>query len=201
MNFLAHSHLSGNNNDVLFGNFIADAVKGNGFTRYSKDVQTGIKLHRKIDTYTDKHPIFKQTLNRIRSDFGKYAGVAADIYYDHYLAKNWKTYHQIDLKQFAGQVYTILRNNYSILPDRTKRLLPFLVMQNWLVGYSNFHDLQLVFYGMDRRTGFKSGMSKAVKVLRKNYLEIGDDFAGFYPQLFEYAEKTLLELNNDSDQW
>ena len=162
MNFLAHAHLSGNNEDVLFGNFIADAVKGNSFTRYDKDVQTGIKLHRKIDAYTDKHPVFKQTLDRIRNDFGKYAGVAADIFYDHFLAKNWQAYHQIDLKQFADRIYTILKNNYSILPERTKRLLPFLVTQNWIVGYSSFHDLQLVFYGMDRRTGFKSGMSKAV---------------------------------------
>ena len=121
MNFLAHAHLSGNNEDILFGNFIADAVKGNGLSRFSTDIQTGIKLHRKIDTYTDKHPQFKQTLKRIRGDFGKYAGVAADIYYDHFLARSWENYHTSHLKQFAENVYSILKNNYALLPQRTKR--------------------------------------------------------------------------------
>lgn len=197
MNFLAHAHLSGENKDILFGNFIADAVKGNNLKKYGTDVQTGIRLHRKIDTYTDSHPIFKRTLSKIRNAFGKYAGVATDIYYDHFLAKNWHSYHDDQLEQFAEKVYSILKENYTILPDRTKRLLPFLVMQNWLVGYADLTALQLVFYGMDRRTGFKSGMRDAVEILKKYYVEIGMDFEQYYPQLIEYVRQTLPELNND----
>lgn len=196
MNFLAHAHLSGNNHDVLFGNFIADAVKGKGFENFERDIQTGIKLHRKIDSFTDSHLIFKETLSRIRSDFGKYSGIVVDIYYDHFLAKNWDDYHQIGLNQFADDVYKILNKNYDILPARTKRLLPFLVTQNWLVGYANLKDLQLVFYGMDRRTGLQSGMNRAVEVLNKNYVEIKADFEQYYPQLIAYSSKTLSELNN-----
>jgi len=30
MNFLAHTYLSGKNNEIMIGNFIADHVKGNG---------------------------------------------------------------------------------------------------------------------------------------------------------------------------
>lgn len=200
MNFLAHAHLSGNNQKILFGNFIADAVKGKAFERFEKDIQIGIKLHRKIDSYTDSHPVFKETLGRIRNDFGKYSGIAADIYYDHFLARNWSQYHDLELKQFAKMVYGILDNNYDILPARTKRLLPFLVTQNWLVGYASFIDLQLVFYGMDRRTGLKSGMSKAVKVLKQNYTEINADFDQYYPQLIQYSDETLIAFQNERDQ-
>ena len=194
MNFLAHAHLSGNNQDILFGNFIADAIKGKGFERFNIDIQLGIKLHRKIDSYTDRHPVFKETLDRIRNDFGKYSGIVVDIYYDHFLAKNWDQYHHTELAQFAKDVYYVLDQNYTVLPDRTKRLLPFLITQNWLVGYANLRDLQLVFYGMDRRTGLKSGMSNAVKVLKKNYIEINNDFDKYYPQLIEYSDATLVKL-------
>lgn len=198
MNFLAHAHLSGNNRDVLFGNFIADAVKGKDFERFNGNIQIGIKLHRQIDSFTDSHPVFKKTLGRIRENFGKYSGVAVDIYYDHFLAKNWPNYHHLELGEFADMVYSILTANYEILPTRTKRLLPFLVTQNWLVGYASLNDLQLVFYGMDRRTGLKSGMSRAVEVLQQNYPGIKTDFEVYYPQLVEFANETLVKLKREN---
>jgi len=197
MNFLAHAHLSGNNESVLFGNFIADAVKGKGFVNYNKDIQKGILLHRNIDSFTDNHVVFKKTLDRVRNNFGKYSGVAVDIYYDHFLAKSWDQYHDLDLKSFADHVYSILKKNYGLLPFRTKRLLPFLITQNWLYGYSNLSDLEMVFYGMDRRTGFKSGMTKAVKVLQQNYSEINKDFDEFYPQIIIYTSRLLSEFGGE----
>lgn len=199
MNFLAHSHLSGDNDDILFGNFVADAIKGSDFKQYTNDIQIGIKLHRKIDFYTDHHPLFKNTLAQIRDPFGKYAGIAADIYYDHFLAKSWESHHDASLKNFTNHVYAVLKKNYLILPERTKRLLPFLITQNWLVGYADFDDLQLVFYGMDRRTKFKSGMSNAVEVLKDNYTGIRKDFEAFYPQLFDFSKLTLSEMKNEID--
>lgn len=194
MNFLAHAHLSGKNQDILFGNFIADAIKGKGFERFEHDIQIGIKLHRKIDSYTDNHPVFKETLSRVRSEFGKYSGIVVDIYYDHFLAKNWKQYHHLELRYFAKDVYGILHQNYNILPERTKRLLPFLITQNWLVGYANMDSLKLVFYGMDRRTGLKSGMSNAVNILEQHYTTIENDFEEYYPQLIKFSSKTLADL-------
>jgi acyl carrier protein phosphodiesterase len=200
MNFLAHAHLSGKNEDILFGNFIADAVKGKAFNGFTKDVRNGIILHRKIDSFTDNHVVFRNTLERVRKDFGKYSGVAVDIYYDHFLAKNWNQYHDLGLKAFAAYVYSIVKRNYAILPSKTKRLLPFLITQNWLYGYSSLNSLELVFYGMDRRTGFKSGMSRAVKVLQQNYSNINDDFDEFYPQIIGYTNDLLSGLNKDKDQ-
>ncbi len=43
MNFLAHAHLSGDNDEILFGNFIADAIKGKQVEKYAKDIQSGIR--------------------------------------------------------------------------------------------------------------------------------------------------------------
>ena len=108
MNFLAHAHLSGNNDDLLFGNFIADAVKGNGLLKFPEDIQNGIRIHRKIDSFTDTHEIFRQSLDRVREHFGKFGGIVLDIYYDHFLAQNWKTYSDTKLPHFASHVYQVL---------------------------------------------------------------------------------------------
>lgn len=194
MNFLAHAHLSGNNNKILFGNFIADAVKGKQWEKYETEIQTGIQLHRQIDTYTDKHPIVKRSVNRIRDDYGRYSGVVMDIYYDHFLAKNWNLYHPTSLDSFSQHVYKILTKRFLILPDRTKKMLPFLIAQNWLKSYAKFSGLERVFQGMDRRTGLLSGMSNAVVGLEKNYEELKQDFTAFYPELQSFSKDALAEI-------
>jgi acyl carrier protein phosphodiesterase len=194
MNFLAHAHLSGSNKDVLLGNFIADAVKGKKWLEYRQDIQTGILLHRQIDTFTDNHKLFKQSVKRVRKDFGRYTGIVMDIFYDHFLARNWQNYHEDELAVFAAHVYGILTRNVFILPNRTKRLLPFLISQNWLTSYAEFEGLKQVFYGIDRRTGRISGMDKAVESLVRNYDELFTDFATFYPQLIDFSKESLDNL-------
>jgi len=61
MNYLAHVYLSGDNDLVTIGNFIADGIKGTQYKTYSKDIQIGILLHRHIDSYTDSHKTVRGT--------------------------------------------------------------------------------------------------------------------------------------------
>lgn len=152
MNFLAHALLSGENDDILIGNFIADAVKGQNGSKFREGIQKGIKLHREIDSYTDSHPVFLRSKERIRDEYGHYSGVVIDIYYDHFLAARWEEYSDKNLSEFALEVYNLMLTNYEILPPRSKRILPYMVIHNWLVGYSRFKDLQWVFNGMSRRS-------------------------------------------------
>ena len=188
MNFLAHAFLSGDDDNVLIGNFIADAVKGNNIDKFSEDIHKGILLHREIDKYTDHHPVFIQSRNRIEEEYGRYSGVVIDIYYDHFLAKNWEQYSNTDLSEFALKVYGLMLANYSILPPKSRRILPFMIIHNWLVGYSRFKDLQWVFNGMSRRSKkYNSGMEKAVESLKNDYENFGNDFQKFFPEMIEAA--------------
>ena len=95
MNFLAHAYLSFEDHEILIGNIIGDFVKGNNYKNLPTQVQNGIILHRKIDTFTDKHEYFKKSVFRINDDFGKYRFVIADLFYDHLLSKYWKKYHEV----------------------------------------------------------------------------------------------------------
>ena len=60
MNTLAHLHLSGDDPELILGNFIGDSVRGDEFSQLDERVQAGVMLHRKIDRFTDKHPVFRQ---------------------------------------------------------------------------------------------------------------------------------------------
>ncbi len=188
MNFLAHLYLSPDNEDILLGNFIADAVKGKKFDNYKQDVKNGIILHRKIDKYTDTHPVFKKSSKRLNGKYRKYSGVIVDIFYDHFLAANWHNYSDVKIEEFVSKAYGILIKNILILPKKSKRILPFMITQNWLVNYANFKGLQRVFNGMSRRTPFNSGMENAVNDLKKDYELYEKEFSEFFPEIIEYVK-------------
>ena len=189
MNFLAHIYLSGENEDTLLGNFIADMVKGRQIDNFHQGIVDGILLHRKIDTFTDTHPIVDQSKMRLRNKYRLYSGVVVDMFYDHYLAKNWNEFSRHSLTRFVKEAYNILLKNYFLLPVRGKNMLPYMVSSNWLVNYADLNRLQQHFEGMAMRTPFKSGMENAVEDLVLHYDEFENEFRTFWPDLVSYVEK------------
>jgi acyl carrier protein phosphodiesterase len=198
MNFLAHIYLSGNDNNLKIGNFIADSIRGNKYLNYPKEIQKGIVLHRHIDTFTDKHPIVKLSKKRLHENYGHYSGVIVDIFYDHFLAKNWSDYSKIPLPIYIAQFYELLDNEFHLLPLPVKKMYPYMVQDNWLQSYASIEGITKVLEGMNRRTKNKSKMNLAVNELQHYYLEFEYEFAEFFKELKQFVqqelEKTHLEL-------
>lgn len=194
MNFLAHLRLSGENEQIMVGNFVADHIRGNKIKRYPTGVIVGIELHRKIDYYTDHHPVFMQSRERMHEKYHKYAGVIMDIFYDHFLAVNWRDYSEIDLHSFVSFCYGVLLKNYTLLPAHTKRILPFIILQNWLVNYANMQGLQRSFDGMAKRATFNSNMDKVIVDLKKDYKLYEAEFKLFFPDIIEYTNEEMKKL-------
>ena len=193
MNFLAHIYLSPDDEEIILGNFIADAVKGNAIMNFPEKVRKGILLHRMIDEFTDHHPVFIKSRERLLEHYHKFSAVIVDIFYDHFLSANWKVYSNEDIHFFSEKSYGILMKNYEILPSRYRRILPYMIQQNWLVSYSNLDALRRVFEGMSRRTKFKSGMENAVDDLVANYDAFGLEFKEFFPELKSYTETAIVK--------
>lgn len=190
MNFLAHLYLAPAKDEIILGNFIADAVKGKVFDSYSEGIQRGILFHRQIDKFTDEHPVFKQSSKRLYPKYKRYSGVIVDIYYDHFLAKNWDDYHSQNLNKFVSEAYQLLIHNFKLLPPRSKRILPFMITQNWLSNYGNLKDLKRVFKGMSRRTTNNSKMDESIDDLKKNYEAFEEEFRSFFPDIIEYTKSS-----------
>lgn len=194
MNFLAHLYLSGNDKELMIGNFIADHVKGNKFSHFPENIKKGILLHREIDTYTDSHHIVKQSKRRLHERYRHYSGVIIDIFYDHYLAKNWKKYSEIPLNTYVKSVYKLLKENNEILPEKTQELLPYMIEYNWLYNYQFAKGIQQVLNGMNRRTEGKSKMNLATEDLLNNYTELEQDFSDFFIELQNFCHQKITTL-------
>ena len=197
MNYLAHIYLSGENNLVTIGNFIADGIKGKDYKSYPQDIQTGILLHRHIDTYTDAHATVRKSTKRLHEKYSHYSGVIVDILYDHFLAKNWSAYSNIPLDKYCDTFYDSLEENFDILPSRIQHMMPYMIADNWLLSYSSIEGIQKVLEGMNRRTKNRVQMNLAVNELQDFYNEFELEFTSFFEELILSSKDKLKILSSE----
>jgi len=190
MNYLAHIYLSYNNPELEIGNFIADSVKGNDYLNFPSTIKKGIVLHRKIDTYTDNHPIVRKAKSYF-SQYNHYAGVILDMVLDHFLAKNWAKFHSTLLDQFSNGFYDVLEQNWEVLPIRVQHFYPYMKTQNWLLMYSSIGGISDILFQMNRRTKNISKMNYAVIELVENYETLELLFFSFFEDLEIYVKKEI----------
>ena len=195
MNYLAHAYLSGEDEGILIGNFIADAVKGKTMNDYSDEVRRGIILHRFIDEFTDNHPLHKASRAKLHERYGHYSGVLIDIFYDHFLAKNWQDYSKVSLEDYTSWLYKLLEDNRQILPERIQYMLEYMIPQNWLLNYAHFEGIGRVLRGMAKRAKFESQMEHGVEELKLYYNEFEKEFRQFFPELKAFVNDKLPTIS------
>jgi acyl carrier protein phosphodiesterase len=194
MNFLAHIYLSGDNDLIKIGNLMADGIRGKQFENYPEDIRKGIVLHRAIDTFTDKHSLFRASTKKLHERYHHYSGVIVDVFYDHFLSKNWARYSDEKLEDYTARFYKSLQDNYDFLTEKTKGMLPYMVKYNWLVSYRTVEGIEQILTQMDKRTRNGSEMRFSVAELRTFYSEFESEFTAFFEDLREFSSKKLLTL-------
>jgi len=198
MNFLAHLYLSGDDPEIMVGNFIGDFVRGrNVYEQYQYKIALGIELHRMIDEFTDRHEIVLASKKRLRTKYRHYSPVIVDVFYDHFLAMHWPSLHPQPLNEFAAYAYRQIENYDSILPVRVTQMMPYMVRGNWLVNYSKTEGIHRALTGMSRRTPYESRMEEAVRDLERYYDEFDQEFSAFFPELKEMSERFIRSKTSE----
>lgn len=194
VNFLAHIYLSFEDPEITLGNFFADHIRGNKYKHLPDKLQKGVLLHRAIDSFTDAHPIPRMSSKRLHKNYSHYSRVIVDIYYDHFLAKNWMDYSDTPLQEFVAGFYELLKSNYDILPLGTQRMMPYMISDNWLYNYSNLEGISRVLNGMNQRTRHKSNMNLAILDLKAHYSDFEKEFKSFFAELITFSQQKFNEL-------
>ena len=197
MNFLAHIYLSFDDPEITLGNFFADHIRGNKYLHYPEKIQKGIILHRAIDTYSDAHPVARKSSKRLHKNYSHYSRVIVDIFYDHFLAKNWEDYSDTPLDEYVDDFYELLKANYELLPLGTQRMMPYMIADNWLYNYSNLSGIARVLNGMNRRTKNSSKMNFAINDLEMHYDRFEAEFTEFFKDLITFSHQKYTQLCAD----
>lgn len=188
MNYLAHLYLAEDSPESILGNLLGDFVKGRQIENYCYEIKKGIYLHRKIDCYTDSHPIILDSKKLISSPYRRYAGVLLDVFYDHFLAKNWLDYSSVPLNQFTAKVYQILQDNEAILPDSLKKVLCHIINSNLLMSYKETQGITNALRRMSTRLKRSNNLGSGCDELIANYERFEGDFCQFFPELIKYVK-------------
>lgn len=199
MNILAHAYLSDCQTGLLIGNFIADFVKGDPAAprhHLSADVITGIRLHRSIDQFTDAHPAVAAVRTLLYPRCHKYAGVAVDVFFDHFLAVQFGALTGESLPEFVRFTYATIQANAQHLPPDAKRMADALIRYDWLTSYQTTNGIDRSLKGLSRRTAFPSGLDTAITDLTDHYDQIGGHFSYFWPALVEHVRQTRMVLGD-----
>jgi acyl carrier protein phosphodiesterase len=191
MNYLAHLHLGGQRPGQLLGSLYGDFVKGRLQGQFDPEVEAAIALHRRIDVFTDRHPLVDIALGRFSETRRRYAGIVLDVFFDHCLARDWTLYADRPLEQFTADVYHVLSRERQ-LPERLAKIAPHMVANDWLGSYREFEVLEQVLRGISRRLTKPEELAGAMAELRRLYEPLSEDFSLFYPQLQDFAVQSHI---------
>ena len=195
MNYLAHLFLAEENDDAKLGALLGDFVKGTILDKYSKEVEKEIQIHRKIDFYTDSHPIVKDAKRLFSVEKRKYGNILLDVFYDHILAQKWQDYNKISLENFTKQIYSILLRNMDVLPDKLRDTVPVMIEQDWLTSYQKFSGFEMAIARISRRLRQENILMECIAEIETNYSSIALSFDTFFPQLMDYVERERILLD------
>ena len=193
MNYLAHIYLSGDDEDLMIGNFMADGIKGKRYLEFPERISKGILLHRFIDDFTDHHPICTETKVLLRPKYHKLSPILSDIFYDHFLAKRWSNYHEKPLRQFVDEFYQTMQSRWDELTPRIQQMMPYMMHYDWLYNYQFKEGMENVLMGMSKRVRQGEILREGWIDLEKNYAAMEDQFTRFFRTLEKAVADHLKE--------
>lgn len=199
MNYLAHAHLSFQNESILVGNMIGDTIKKKEYEVLPDEIKIGVNLHRAIDEYTDRNRIVLNTRSYFSPTIKHYAMVISDVIYDHYLAANWNKYEKSTLNIFAQKTYQILEKNESFFPERFSQLYPYMKTGNWLELYGTIDGIENTIRKLGKRSESFIWADETIDIFKSKYQLIGADFEEFYKELIVFCKTYVKQFGYEVD--
>lgn len=189
MNYLAHIYLAQQSDDAMVGALLGDFAKANAVEAYDADIAREIHLHRKVDSFTDRHPVVSEARKLFQGSTRRFAGISLDVFYDHVLARTWDRYSGIPLEVFTGRFYQALLGRRELLPDRLAQVAPRMAEHDWLASYREFDNVRIAVTRMSGRLSRNGELLRETLVdLEAHYDVLSDGFHVFFPELIAFVE-------------
>jgi acyl carrier protein phosphodiesterase len=179
MNYLAHLYFSDSTPLAWAGSLMGDFVKGNISDTLPEQLSRHLKLHRYIDRLTQNNEIFQISRRRLDCRFRFARSILVDVFYDHFLARQWGEYSSQPLADFSQDVYHGLQKCFDILSPALQKQLPRMVEFDWLTSYQRTDVVQRVLIRLEERLQHKIPLAEGFDQLEVWRNELESDFTAF----------------------
>ena len=174
---------------ALLGDFVGTAELGD----YSAEAQREIRLHWKVDSYTDRHPAVVEVKALFPEGRRRFAGIVLDVYFDHLLARDWPRFCDEPLDTLTRRFYDHLLAQ-PVLPERLRRIAPHMARHDWLGAYRDRASVDKTLGGIATRLSRHGDkLLDCVPVLRAHEPAAAQAFDVFFPELRAYVEQLRAE--------
>lgn len=199
MNYLAHLFLTDDSPHGLIGALLPDLVRGSSSGPAHPAIRAAVRLHRRIDAFTDSHYLFVRSRRRLGPEHGFLAGVIVDMFYDHFLAADWSRYSDTPLTDFVTHVYEVFARHTDLMPEQMRPPIQRMIDQDWLGSYATVGGISSRLAQMSahlaKRLGRPVRMQDAIAALQTNRDALAADFHAFFPLLIDHAQVKMTMVD------
>src|SRR5262245_50071081 len=192
MNWLAHLYLSEPEPAFRLGNLLPELIPAQPMASLPAIFQKGVMQHRSIDAFTDSHPVVRRSVQRIEPTFRRFGGILCDLFYDHFLARDWNSYSSEPLRDFAHAIYASFDEYRASIPPDACLLLDQLRAGDWLCSYRDLPGVSRALERIGSRLRRPVSLAGTVSVLEHSYEAFHSDFRAFFPELQSHVARIRL---------
>lgn len=187
MNHLAHLFLAPDSPEARIGSVMGDFVRGVDLSTYSDNIVNGVQHHRAVDSFTDSHPAVLDSKRLFSQRRRRFAGVALDILYDHYLLRHWYRFAETDRDRFIEQVYGELEDYQHLMPETMAIVTRRMVFHDWFGAYHSLENIGHALDGVASRIRFANRFDGIIEEIYQHEEELEANFLVFFPELQHFA--------------
>ncbi|WP_035014564.1 ACP phosphodiesterase [Catenovulum agarivorans] len=196
MNYLAHLYLAQPNADSHFGNLLGDFGGKRDVKHMPVTVKKALDNHYLVDKFTDNHLAIKQAKGYFSKPRKRFASIAIDVVFDHFLIKNWMLFNEEPLAVFKQNSYQLLHKRIPDMPYRMQNVISSLIKNDWFKEYETLTGIGGALDNIAKRIRFTNNFSGAVEDIQCHYDELEMLFLEFFPQLINHVNQNALESGN-----
>ena len=193
MNYLAHLYLAQPNADSHFGNLLGDFGGKIHSPLLSTSVKQGLENHYLVDRFTDSHIAVKQAKGYFSPQRRRFAGIALDVLFDHFLIRHWSRFHETPLSQFKQSSYALLNENLAYMPSKMQQVVTRMTQNDWFNEYETLEGIGFALDNIAKRIRFANQFSGSIEDINRHYAELEAVFLAFFPELIEHVNQHGLE--------
>ncbi|QSP93876.1 DUF479 domain-containing protein [Marinobacter salinisoli] len=183
MNHLAHLFLAPDSPKARVGSVLGDFTQGVAIDRLPDDVLLGVRHHRRVDAYTDGHADVLASKRCFSSARRRFAGIALDVLYDHFLLRHWQSFSEEDPDSFIARMYRELEEHEDLMPEPMVRVTRRMVGQDWFGAYQDLDQIGFALDRISQRIRFPNRFSGIIEEIKANEMELESRFLKFFPEL------------------